>query len=200
MERYVVCTFSLETVLVVDLVLSLRPLRSWMTRRGMNATHQMKRSISHHHQPMKSHQRQPCPRCVTALVFVLVFVVLPLVSWKSCTSTFSLPHFGQVMMLPPSIIEQAIRNHEELCKLSMDADACFFFVQSILFVACGNSWRCCSAAIRPPSAIPIIYQKRRCNRLQASCNPLHQNSGCRNRDFAGLSLVFSFFLPFSHLV
>ena len=175
---------------MVDLVLSWRPLRSWMTRRGMNATHQMKRSISHHHQPMKSHQRQPCPRCVTALVFVLVFVVLPLVSWKSCTSTFSLPHFGHVMGLPPSISEPAIRDPEELCKLSMDAEACVFFVQSILFVACGNSWRCCSAAIRPPSAIPIIYQKRRCNRLQASCNPLHQNSGCRNRDVAGLSLVF----------
>ena len=121
---------------MVDLVLSLRPLRSWMTRRGMNATHQMKRSISHHHQPMKSHQRQPCPRCVTALVFVLVFVVLPLVSWKSCTSTFSLPHFGQVMMLPPSIVEQAIRNHEELCKLSMDADACFFCSVHSFFSLC----------------------------------------------------------------
>ena len=126
-----VCTFSLEMVLVVDLVLSLRPFRSWMTRRGMNATHQMKRSISHHHQPMRSHQRQPCPRCVTALVLVLVFVVLPFVSWKSCTSTFSLPHFGQVIMLPPSIVEQAIRNHEELrlfhnTQFAKGADECFF--------------------------------------------------------------------------
>lgn len=56
------------------------------------------KSMTHHHHPMKHHQRQPW-RFWRYLDFVLVTVFPPRFSWMTWTSTLLLPHCRQVRIV-----------------------------------------------------------------------------------------------------
>ena len=74
---------------------------------GTNMKIQEHRSTIHHHQPMVSHQRQPCPFSLY-LDVVLAVVTDPWSSWNVLKVTFSLPHFGHFMVCSSLYVEYSV--------------------------------------------------------------------------------------------
>ena len=148
---------------------------------GKNMKIQDIRSTIHHHQPIVSHQRQPCP-CSLYFDFVLDVVTDPRDSWKVFTETFSLPHLGHVIVVfPPCLCDF----FQFRCQSSSDGNRSRrypAFVRLFVLLFTTETILPCRYTRCPPPGMQLFAYSA-CNLFQctSSAEGLFWQSYCRRR-------------------